>query len=193
MTVNCSSGCSADCPPYVGACPLGLGVDGTVTVCSSLGACKQASGQCACHAGYTGNACNECLGDYIRIVSHGRCIYMPGSQVSCSDGVKDGNEVDVDCGGPNCAPCAISSASGAIPAGMITGISSGCISLLLLSAIIIWWRRRHLKIASAPSPSHVRRRSLVNSKAVVVASQKLPGQSYQSVLPVPHDGGVDWE
>src|SRR5258708_5751809 len=29
------------------------------------------------------------------------------SMASCTDGIKDGNETDVDCGGPSCPPCAV--------------------------------------------------------------------------------------
>src|SRR5881394_764963 len=35
----------------------------------------------------------------------GRCI-------SCGDGVRDGSESDVDCGGDLCAPCAVGNACG---------------------------------------------------------------------------------
>ena len=34
-----------------------------------------------------------------------RCVFLPGALVSCSDGVRNGNEEGVDCGGSQCAPC----------------------------------------------------------------------------------------
>ena len=36
----------------------------------------------------------------------GACVFLPGSAVSCSDKVRNGNEAGVDCGGPQCAACA---------------------------------------------------------------------------------------
>jgi hypothetical protein len=35
----------------------------------------------------------------------GRCLFLPGALVSCEDGVRNGNEAGVDCGGPNCPSC----------------------------------------------------------------------------------------
>jgi hypothetical protein len=32
-------------------------------------------------------------------------VFLPGALTSCSDGVRNGNEAGVDCGGPNCGPC----------------------------------------------------------------------------------------
>jgi hypothetical protein len=39
----------------------------------------------------------------------------------CKDGIKDGKESDVDCGGPDCAPC---------PAGPLCGVGGDCVSLV---------------------------------------------------------------
>jgi hypothetical protein len=36
----------------------------------------------------------------------GVCVFMPGALVSCSDGVRNGNEVGVDCGG-TCPICSV--------------------------------------------------------------------------------------
>jgi hypothetical protein len=38
--------------------------------------------------------------------THGVCV----APSSCTDGVKDGHETDVDCGGPDCAPCTLGKA-----------------------------------------------------------------------------------
>jgi hypothetical protein len=32
-------------------------------------------------------------------------VFLAGALASCMDGVRNGNEVGVDCGGPNCGPC----------------------------------------------------------------------------------------
>ena len=46
----------------------------------------------------------------------GVCVAPPPT---CTDGMKDGKETDVDCGGPSCAPCA---------AGKMCGLASDCTS-----------------------------------------------------------------
>lgn len=58
-----------------------------------------------CFAGYAGSACDTCAYMYTRLVPGGPCVFLPGSLASCSNGVRDGNELGVDCGGPNCASC----------------------------------------------------------------------------------------
>src|SRR5262249_28578745 len=39
----------------------------------------------------------------------GACVggECAGAAAACTDAVKDANETDVDCGGPDCAPCAV--------------------------------------------------------------------------------------
>ena len=33
------------------------------------------------------------------------CTFLPGALTSCGDGIQNGNEEGVDCGGPNCGAC----------------------------------------------------------------------------------------
>lgn len=61
-----------------------------------------------CYVGYTGPNCSVCDHRYHQLVGKGPCVLIPGATSSCVDGVKNGNEEDVDCGGPNCVPCATS-------------------------------------------------------------------------------------
>ena len=105
-TTDCANGCPDDCPSFVGRqCPLGLSSSGVVMQCSGRGDCLPYVGTCSCDTGYMGNNCSSCADKFLRVVVNGPCIMIPGSQTSCSDGVKNGNELGVDCGGPNCPPC----------------------------------------------------------------------------------------
>jgi hypothetical protein len=115
--------CLIDCPVRVHSC-LGtvtavssvtgnVSVDGNasmsmstpsrVTMCSGHGTCTAATGLCECFSGYQGTVCASCSGDFLP--AGALCVYQPGAAVACGDGVMDGNEVGVDCGGPNCSPC----------------------------------------------------------------------------------------
>lgn len=87
--------CLQDCPQSAVRCPLELG-----RPCAGHGACVGATGTtgyCKCRAGYTGDACFQCAPQYYRRGT--ACIFMPGALASCSDGVKNGREEGVDCGG----------------------------------------------------------------------------------------------
>ena len=99
-TFNCG-GCGIVCPqPVLLTIPPGLSpecttvVGGAVPVCSN-GSCG-ISGSNGFHFAPAGTSCqktNICDGA-------GACV-----TATCSDGRKDGNETDTDCGGPSCAPC----------------------------------------------------------------------------------------
>lgn len=137
--VACTGGCAVDCPPFLGTCPIGLqiGSSGNATVCSSAGACKQGTGQCSCYTGYTGTACDDCELDYLCVFTHGPCIFLPGTTATCDDGVKDGNEVGVDCGGPNCHACE----PPALLSPLLKGVIGACAFVVLVGVALWAWRR----------------------------------------------------
>ncbi len=64
-------------------------------------------GYCQCFTGYGGRACEACASGFVGLGAGNlrRCVFLPGALTSCSDGVRNGNEAGVDCGGPNCGPC----------------------------------------------------------------------------------------
>ena len=105
--VNSTDCCLVDCPTPVYPCPISVHGD----VCSGRGVCLPASGVCDCHRGYTGVDCSACDDGYTSMgtspSSPTTCVYLPGARSSCSDGVLDGDETSVDCGGGLCPPCIV--------------------------------------------------------------------------------------
>lgn len=140
-----------------------------------MGACKQGTGQCACYSGYTGTACNECEPRYIQLVHRGPCIYMPGALATCTDGVKDGNELGVDCGGPNCKPC------GAAHNSLVVSISVTVSCVVVVGTVLVYlYHRVHSGKGLAtvkPNPLQLKldpvsRKSVVAAKVTHVAPQQ---------------------
>lgn len=72
-------------------------------VCSGHGDCIGMPGFCSCRSGYSGSACERCARSHIRVGP--MCVFLPGALASCGDGIMNGNEEGVDCGGPNCGAC----------------------------------------------------------------------------------------
>jgi hypothetical protein len=71
--------------------------------CGDHGLCLGALGNCECYDGYTGPNCHECAPSHVRV---GRaCVFLPGALVLCTDGLRNGDEKGVDCGGSHCPPC----------------------------------------------------------------------------------------
>jgi EGF-like domain len=131
-----------DCGPYVADCPRGLDPRGRNVTCSGHGSCSVGAGVCLCHAGYAGSACDVCTSDRVKLQAYGACVYLPGSQVSCNDGVKNGNEVGVDCGGPNCDACL---APKPVVPYLVIGM---CIAAGIVVALILYFVRRQYRRAS---------------------------------------------
>jgi hypothetical protein len=83
----------------------------TWQVCSGHGDCLGQSGYCGCYSGYTGASCSECAPGYLPLRSY--CVFLPGALATCSDGVRNGEEEGVDCGGPTCGQrCSAAAGSG---------------------------------------------------------------------------------
>lgn len=100
--VNNCGGCGVTCPnPSPPPMPTGTSQLCIVLTGSSVPACT--NGACSSTSTYawtpvnSGSACDKNGGS---CDSGGHC-----QAVSCIDGRKNGNETDVDCGGPTCFPC----------------------------------------------------------------------------------------
>ena len=101
-----SACCSADCPVVVRSCPADAQSGKT---CSGHGSCLTGVGECRCFEGYGGDACGTCSGQYATVLDSGgggavRCVLLAGMYSTCFNGVVDGLEQGVDCGGvcPSC-------------------------------------------------------------------------------------------
>jgi formylglycine-generating enzyme required for sulfatase activity len=82
--------------------------NGTCVQCLIATQCPASTSQCAtasCTAGTCGTTNNpkgsSCTVGGTACDGNGNCV-----NASCTDGIKDGQETDVDCGGPTCSPCA---------------------------------------------------------------------------------------
>ena len=108
-TDTTSGCCPADCPVAVQSCAADAA---TGVACSGHGSCLSGTGVCRCFDGYTGDACDSCAALYVSRDTGGSgngngaatCVLLPGSLSTCTNGVRDGREVGVDCGGV-CPPC----------------------------------------------------------------------------------------
>ena len=116
--------CPADCPTVVYSCTVDAA---TGAVCSGHGSCLTGLGVCDCYKGYTGDGCNACDGGYLtRVDSTGHvtsCVFLPGAVSSCSNGVLDGAEAGVDCGGV-CPPCSGGGNGTASGQSVVAGVTS---------------------------------------------------------------------
>jgi hypothetical protein len=110
---NCGTGtqCAVDCPSFVPPCPVSAGM-----ACGGNGVCAVGRGVCQCFTGYTGAGCDTCSQSFTAAPavagpgSNGTgvevaltvCVRQLGTIFSCVDGVRNGLEEGVDCGGPHC-------------------------------------------------------------------------------------------
>ncbi|CAM9866972.1 unnamed protein product, partial [Ectocarpus fasciculatus] len=58
------------------------------------------------------NTCGECVSEFVGVVGphNSLCVDTTALDATCSDGEKNGDETDVDCGGSSCSPCPSGSA-----------------------------------------------------------------------------------
>jgi hypothetical protein len=107
---KCNSG--NDC--ISSTCVLGICVDPSCTdgMRSDVGKTDVDCGGPNCAPCHSGQGCalgSDCASGLCGINSGASGLCDPGD---CSDGVKDGAETDVDCGGGGCAPCAVAKGCG---------------------------------------------------------------------------------
>jgi hypothetical protein len=181
---SCSGGCISDCAVFVTSCPFGLNRYGSASVCSSNGVCQQGTGRCACFAGYTGEVCSACTSEYIQVTRGGACIYLPGALSSCEDGVRNGNEVDVDCGGENCQPCSQTSRFTLIVA-IIGAVSVVCVTVVAVIYLRRWYRHRKSSVVPSAITPGAKHTKLANTKTrrILLGQQRSPVRRSSAVTP----------
>lgn len=198
IDVACTVGCAADCGVFVPACPVSVGFSASGTTspkqCSGAGVCHTTTGDCVCSYGYTGAACEACSAGFVRVRDGGPCIYLPGALASCSDHLKNGNELGVDCGGPNCPACATQQLPVVIVVmGVVSGLAVVGTVVVLFARRAGWLRTGGAEKASTGSALKRDSRSGGNRRMVqVMPAQESPKPRRGRGGHRPEDGVVDW-
>ena len=139
------------------------------------------AGSCACFMGYVGTDCNSCDRDYVWVPDAAQCVFLPGTLSSCVDGVLNGNEKDVDCGGPNCEPCSIVATWVASRSPwLVNGIVIGCCVALAIGLVVVILYKKHKnhpEDASSGDTGGIINKSTTKTTSVVpwTRSMKSPG------------------
>lgn len=97
-----------------------------------------ATGDCVCVAGRVGPACSVCAANYT--LANGECVFLAGSMPDrCHNGVRDGLETGVDCGGPTCPVCGGANSGNSRVVWIIVGVV-GLVLLLIAAFGYKYWR-----------------------------------------------------
>ncbi len=190
----CVSGCRVDCPVVVRSCPVGTpsSVTGarSAAACSGSGTCLPATGSCRCFNGYVGADCSLCdsRAGYMRLVSRGPCVFLPGAMSSCSDGVRSASEGGVDCGGVCEAACEAQAADATSRRALVLrlGIIGGCFAVFAASLLVIVRVRRRLTPSN--SVAELKERWATLTVPAAESFSISPVQHYASVADAAHKG-----
>ena len=80
--------------------------------------------------------CATCAAGYTPL--NNSCVFLPGSLSSCSNRIKDGNEADIDCGGPQCPACAVAvSTIAGVNSRVLMAAGGGGVVVLIVLAIVL--------------------------------------------------------
>lgn len=104
---NTFGGTSSACPVVAGVATLLLGYDASLT---STGV-KNILYSTAIDMGPAGNDPEYANG---RVNAYGALLAASGTPPTCTDGIQNGDETGVDCGGSSCAPCQVTCYDGAV-------------------------------------------------------------------------------
>ena len=138
--------CGTDCPVPAFSCPVST-VNGEV--CGRAGVCQFGLGTCQCAAGYVGAACDECDPVTATAMPGLGCVPYAGNQVSCFDGVKNGDELQADCGGQHCGKCLLVGGGETVPKWAVA-VSAVAVVLLVVG---VYAKKNKMR----PSPKKRRR------------------------------------
>ena len=157
-----------------------------------------------CDVGYIGSNCHDCAATGLRVHSDGACIQLGGTAASCSDGVRNGNEEGVDCGGPDCDACgpgAISASSGSAAdwlakhTRLVAGVGAAAGVITLLIAAVKCWNVRHEKQSSGRGVDKAPGAATLKPTRRISGRQPVAGASShtkKSSTVVPENLVVDW-
>lgn len=134
-------GCAADCPFPVVACPAGS----NGKECSGYGGCVDGTCDCFERMGYTGVACEECADGFARV--NGTCVraLLP---FSCVDGIQNGDEEGVDCGGSCLDTCGAGEVSYTSSSRLAVALAVG-LGVLVVAILFALRQRNHAQEANA--------------------------------------------
>ena len=157
---NSSMCCLADCPVVVRSCPVDTR---SGLACSGHGSCLTGVGVCRCFDGYGGDVCSTCSGQYETVADTNggvvRCVLLAGMYSTCFNGVCDGLEQGVDCGGvcPGCGatPSGADTAAGGQTVLIAATTVVGALSVVTVVAVVLARHRNQ---------QHLRRTSIVISQ-----------------------------
>ena len=176
--------CSADCPVGLQSCPTSNASStstGVGLVCGGQGTCLPSSGTCLCFAGYAGPSCDECGPGYVAS-SLGTCTFLPGALSSCSDGVKNGNELGTDCGG-RCSPCTVMTPGRWLSShvGIVVGGALACVAVVSAWLALLVRRRGRKKRKGVSKLEGQQRRQQAHKLAGDGDSSRRSSQRHESV------------
>ena len=112
--------------------------------------CNTYTGDCSCAVGYTGPNCDVCSPNFMRFVPNGACYSIHSSSLPrCSDGVRNGDEEGVDCGGAVCPQCESASEYTILTFKLsrLVFILAVIVAPSVLTAVFLavcWWRFHHI-------------------------------------------------
>jgi hypothetical protein len=109
-------------------------------------------------------------------MSAGRCIFLPGALSSCSDGVKNGNEEGVDCGGPHCASTCppVNRVQTGIKVAIIVGSLVTMFSICMVAMYVAFYRRGSHKAVVLTKKTRKRRRRSTGVKVAPDLAKVMP-------------------
>ena len=188
--------CLADCPIVIASCAADAV---TGVVCSGHGWCHSGTGECTCFTGYIGDSCNSCANQYIArgvtgaLSGEGQvgseslfqvCTFLPELQQTvtsqCTNGVRDGLEGGIDCGGVCSTSCNGTSTTSLLTTSKLAiGSISALVGALLIGTgvgVTAYYARRRKQSRMLPTPLNLRGRSGRGNRRSRSESEPMAGQ-----------------
>jgi hypothetical protein len=105
-------------------------------------------------------------------------MVLPGALISCSDGVRNGGEAGIDCGGTCSEECFVSTGTGTggftIQLPLCVGLLVAVSVVMTMVVVVVTRRRRRLARDRVSSQHHVTARSALELNALLLQGHVLP-------------------